>query len=239
MAGSNETTIHEMGAFAAARPRLLPLLVALAASPVHADALDDFVRAQMEKRHLPGAAIALVRDRAPVRFGAYGTADLTWEAPITADTVFAIGSLSKQFAAAAVMLLVQDGLLRLDARLDSVVSGMPSAWGAVTVRQLLTHTSGIASYTDLPDFETRNLLPVTREELVSSAARAPLLFPPGTDWSYGGTGYFVLGMIVEKVSGLSYAEFLERRIARPAGLVATRLAVPRDVVPRRAVEKGR
>jgi CubicO group peptidase (beta-lactamase class C family) len=207
-------------------------LALVSAPAVHADKVDDYLRAQMERRHVPGLAVAVVRDGKPVKLKGYGVASAELKAPVTKDTAFELASVTKQFTAAAVMLLAEDGKLGLEDPISKHLEGLPEAWQPVTVRQLLDHTSGIRSYTSVPALEFRK--DYTKDELLKLVRDAPPDFKPGERWSYNNTGYFLLGMLIEKASGREYGTFLRERIFQPLGMHDTRLNDRSAVIPNRA-----
>ena len=208
------------------------LLATFAAVPAVADPVDDLLRAEMKQRQIPGLALAVVRSGTTVRLQGYGLANLEWITPVTPVTVFEIGSLTKQFTAAAVLLLVQDGKLSLDDRLSRHLAGTPAAWSNITLRHLLTHTSGIRNYTGLPGFElTRHL---TRDQFIAQLAAQPLDFSPGAGWAYSNSGYSLLGHVVAATAGCDYWSFLRQRILQPLQMDATRDRFPGVIVPGRA-----
>ncbi|HYP53567.1 MAG TPA: serine hydrolase domain-containing protein, partial [Pyrinomonadaceae bacterium] len=135
--------------------RLVLVLLALAAASLsaRADRVDELVAARMRQRHVPGLALAVVRGGRVVKARGYGLANVELDVPVTTETVFEIGSITKQITASAVMLLVEDGKLRLDDKIGRHLPGLPDAWDEITVRHLLTHTSGVRNYTGLPGFE--------------------------------------------------------------------------------------
>ena len=201
-------------------------------SQARADRVDDYVRARMGERHVPGLALAVVRDGKPVKVRGYGLADVELNVPVGTETVFEIGSVTKQFTAAAVMMLVEEGKVGLDDRIAKYLPPVPPAWESVTVRQLLTHTSGIKNYTGLSGFELEKHL--TKEQFIKAVSGYPLDFAPGEKWSYSNTGFNLLGMIVEKASGQSYWDFMRARVFGPLGMTATTDRNPRLVIPNRA-----
>ena len=197
-----------------------------------ADPIDDYVRSQLAPRHLPGVSLAVVKDGRVVKAAGYGVASLELNAPVTPDTVFEIGSISKQFAANAVLLLVEDGKVKLDDPISSYVAPCPPAWAGITVRHVLTHTAGLA------DFDTGNIgfsyrREYTAGEFVELLGKQPLEFPPGEQWKYT-NAFPLLGIVVERASGLSYPEFVRTRIFTPLGLRSARFKSPSEVVPNRA-----
>lgn len=197
-----------------------------------ADATDEYVRAQMRERHVPGAAIAVVKDGKIVKAEGYGLANVELNVPATKDTVFEIGSVSKQITAAAIMLLAEEGKINTDEKISKYLPTAPEAWKNVTVRNLLTHTSGIKSYTGLSGFELTKRL--KRDEFVKAIGAFPLEFEPGERWNYSNTGYNLLGFIIESVTGKSYWDFVQTRIFKLLGMNQTANRDPQFIVPNRA-----
>jgi D-alanyl-D-alanine carboxypeptidase len=197
-----------------------------------ADRIDDYVREQMQRRHIPGLALAVVRDGRLVKQSGYGLANLELRVPATPETVFEIGSVTKQMTAAAIMLLVEEGKVALDDPLSKYLPDTPEAWSGITIRHLLTHTSGLKNYTGLTGFELTEGL--TREEFIKRIAPHPLAFAPGEQHSYGNTAYSLLGYVIEAASGRSYWQFVSERFFRPLGMRATTDRNPRRLVLNRA-----
>jgi D-alanyl-D-alanine carboxypeptidase len=197
-----------------------------------ADRVDDYVREQMRRRHIPGLALAVVRDGKLIKERGYGLANVELNVPVTPETVFEIGSITKQITAAAVMLLVEEGKVGLDDPLSKHLPDTPEAWAGVTVRHLLTHTSGLKNYTGLKGFELTERL--KRDEFVRRVAAHPPAFKPGDAHSYGNTNYSLLGYVIESASGKSYWEFVGGRIFRPLGMASTADRDPRNIVMNRA-----
>lgn len=213
---------------------LLLILLALFcfSPPVLADKIDDYVRAQMSERHIPGVALAVVRAGKIAKIEAYGLANVELNVPAAKDTVFEIGSVTKQITAAAVMLLVEDGKINLDEKISKYLPNAPETWSKVTVRNLLTHTSGIKNYTGSPGFELIKRL--KRDDFIRTAGAFPLDFKPGDRYSYSNTGYNLLGHIIESASGKSYWDFLRERIFTPLGMNQTADRDPQFIVKNRA-----
>lgn len=213
---------------------LTTILIMSGARAGEADAprpVDAIVRAAMQQRKTPGAAVGIVRDGVLEVSRAYGYADLELRVAARPDHLFEIGSVTKQFTAVCVMLLVEEGKVRLDAPAADYVEGLPPAWGAVTVRQAMNHTGGLPNYTAQPGFSWgRDYTPETILALVKDK---PLEFAPGERMAYSNTGYYLLGRLIANVSGMTYGEFLTERILRPAGMSRTRLS-EREVIPNRA-----
>jgi len=188
----------------------------------------------------PGAAALVRKDGRTVFERGYGAADLRTGRPIDGRTNFRLASVTKQFTAAAVMLLVHDGKLRYEDSLTSLIPGFPAYGHGVTVRHLLNHTSGLPDYEDLMAPADPSV-PVEEAQITDAGVLALLekqaagRFAPGTRWSYSNSGYVVLGLIVARVSGRSFPEFLHDRIFVPLGMTDTMAHVRgRDEVPRRA-----
>jgi len=201
-------------------------------SVLRADNVDDFLRAEMDKHHIPGLVVAISRKGQEPRTSAYGKANLELNVPASVDTEFEIGSLTKQFTAACILLLVQDGRISVDERISKYLPETPQAWSNITVRHLLTHTSGIKSYTGLAGFELSRHL--TQPQFIRALAPLPLEFVPGEQWKYCNSGYNLLGFIIENVSGRGYWDFLAGRVLGPLGMRSTTNRDPAILVLNRA-----
>ena len=209
----------------------------------------DFVRevdayASTEaQQHLFRGTVLVARNGKVVFEKAYGIADEEWSAANTTTTKFRIASLTKQFTAACILLLQERGLLRVEDPISRYLSGLPVAWQSITVHQLLTHTSGIHNYTDSPQIKKLDRTGATPRELVALVEDRPLDFKAGTQWSYSNTGYILLGMIIEKLSGQSYAEFLKANVFDRLGMTNSGYDRATDVLKERAygydVKNGR
>jgi CubicO group peptidase (beta-lactamase class C family) len=184
--------------------------------PAPPDEIDKYVLKEMEKEKIPGLALAVVQDGKVVRATGYGVAQLDTRAPVTPETVFRLASVSKQFTAAGILLLVEDGKVGLDEKISKYLPDTPETWKEITVRQLMNHTSGLIRDSPISDF-----LEPTDADIYKATAARPLLSKPGETWAYCNTGYFLQGQIIEKVSGKSYGEFLRERIFAPLGMNAT------------------
>ncbi|KPJ61550.1 MAG: hypothetical protein AMJ46_00035, partial [Latescibacteria bacterium DG_63] len=182
------------------------------------DGVDEYIQAQMEERHVPGLAIAVLRGGSIVKAKGYGLANIEHSVPVRPNTIFQSGSLGKQFTSAAVMMLVEEGRLKLDDPISRYLDGTPDTWADITVRHLLTHTSGIREYEERVDY-TRDY---TEEEFVGIAADQPLDFVPGESWSYSNTGYVLLGILLGKVAGSRWGDFVQERIFDRIGMETAR-----------------
>lgn len=205
------------------------LLLALSAA-VQADNVDDYVKAQMERQHIPGVSLLVIKDDKIIKSQGYGLANVELNVPATADTVYKIGSVSKQFIAAGIMLLVQDGKISLDDPVGKFLEGTPDTWKPITVRHLLTHTSGIVR--EAPGFDP---LKVQNDaDVIKTAYPLPLRFTPGEKYEYCNVGYFSLAEIISKVSGKPWGDFLKERVFDPLGMNSTRTTNMTELVPNRA-----
>ncbi len=208
---------------------LIIILLTISAS---ADEVDNFVRAQLAERHIPGAAIAVIKKGKIIKAKGYGLASVEFNIPVTPETVFEIGSVSKQMTAAGILLLWEDGKLKLDEKISSYLPNTPASWEKVTVRNLLTHTSGIKSYSSLSGFELSKRL--KRDDFIKALSLQPLDFVTGTNYIYSNSGYNLLGFIIESVSGKNYWDFMRERIFKPLGMNKTANRDPQFVIPNRA-----
>lgn len=193
--------------------------------------VDAYVLGQLREQRIPGMALAVVRDGQIIKAKGYGWANVELDVPVKPETIFQTGSVGKQFTAAAVMMLVEEGKVGLDDPISKYFVDAPLTWKDVTVRNLLTHTSGIPDYTEkLIDLRKD----YTEAQLVKIFERLPLNFPPGQKWSYSNTGYVLLGILIHKVTGQFYGDFLHARIFAPLGMTSTRIISEADIIPNRA-----
>jgi CubicO group peptidase (beta-lactamase class C family) len=179
-------------------------------------------------------SVLIVKDGHVVADRSFGSANVEWNIPNSSSTKFRIGSLTKQFTAASILLLAERRRLRLDDPVSKYVDNTPQAWRDITLFELLTHTSGIVSLTDLPDDEATVIHGGTPAEIVSRFRDKPLQFAPGSKARYSNSGYILLGMVVEKASGISYGGFLHSNIFGPLGMYNTGIESKNVVVPRLA-----
>src|SRR5579871_3330081 len=145
--------------------------------------VDAYMTGEMARRHIPGASVAVVKDGKIVLAKGYGLANVELNVPATAATVYEIGSITKQFTATAIMMLVEEGKIDLDEKIAKYLDGLPDAWSDITVRHLLTHTSGIKSYTSVPTFLKTLRQDFTKQEIVNLVSSYPLEFKPGEKFS--------------------------------------------------------
>jgi D-alanyl-D-alanine carboxypeptidase len=184
------------------------------------DKVDRLVRDKMYNDVIPGLTLAVVKDGKILKVQSYGFANVDFKVPVTTNTIFRIGSVSKQFIATAIMILVEEGKLNLDDPVGKYLDGTPRYWNKITIRNLLTHTSGI------PDFLGENIPADTSpdafdQSVFKAVACRRLHFAPGEEWRYSNSNYHLLGMIIRKITGKPYEDFLRERIFQPLGMTQT------------------
>ena len=206
---------------------ILPLLLALSL-PAPADPVDDFAQAELERQKIPGLAVGIYRNGNIVKQQGYGLANVEHQIPVSADTVFQTASIGKMFAAAAVMLLVEDGKIRLDQSVRTYLPEAPKSWQPITIRHLLNHTGGIGNTET--DWQQNS----SEKHMLRRIYAAPLQFKPGSRWAYSNNGYALLGAVITRVSGKHYGEILQERVFAPLGMTSARVISERDIVPHRA-----
>ncbi|MDX2042081.1 MAG: serine hydrolase [Acidobacteriota bacterium] len=206
------------------------IILAVASAIAQADKVDDYVKTEMQRQHIPGVSIAVVKDGKIIKVEGYGLANIEHNVPARPETVYQIGSVSKQLIAAGVLLLIQDGKVRLEDKLSQFLDGTPETWKDITVRHLLTHTSGIVR--EAPGFDPFKVQ--ADADVIKTAYPLPLRFAPGEKWEYCNVGYFSLAEIIRKVSGKPWGEFLKERLFLPLEMNVTRTTTLTDIVYNRA-----
>ena len=202
----------------------------LASAADQSVAVDEYIHSEMAKQHIPGLALLVSRGGQVIRAQGYGMANVELQVPVKPETIFQSGSVGKQFTAAAVMMLVEEGRIGLEDPLTKYFPDAPSTWKQVTIRELLSHTAG---FTDYPKtFDMRK--DYTEKELLKIVESIPLAFPPGSSWSYSNLGFLTLGILIHRVTGEFYGDFLQERIFRPLDMRATRIISEADIVPNRS-----
>ena len=199
---------------------------------------DEYMNAAVKVDGFSGS-ILVARDGQPIVSRGYGMANFELGVPNTPQTVFRIGSVTKQFTAMAVMMLQERGLLNVNDSICKYLADCPAAWQPVTVKNLLTHTSGIPSYTGFPDFARTAALPATSAEMIGRFRDKPLDFPVGEKYAYNNSGYYLLGAIIERVSGKTYENFLQENIFTPLGMKQTGYDNPARIIKNRAAGYAR
>jgi CubicO group peptidase (beta-lactamase class C family) len=198
--------------------------VAQAQSPA---ALTDYVHAAMQSQHIPGLSLLVIKDGKIIRAEGFGLANVELQVPVKPESVFQSGSVGKQFTATAVMMLVEEGKIGLDDPITKYFPDAPATWKEVTVRELLSHTAGLGDYPK--DFNFRK--DWTEDEELKLIESIPLAYPPGTKWAYSNFGYVTLGILIHRVTGEFYGDFLQQRIFQP---LSTRIISEADIVPNRS-----
>ena len=207
---------------------LILSLAVQAQSPT--DAVSDYVKAEMQRQHIPGLSLLVVRGGKIMKAEGFGLANVELQVPVKAETIFQSGSVGKQFTATAVMMLVEEGRVGLDDPLTKFFPNAPQSWRDVTVRELLSHTSGFGDYPKNFNFRKD----WTEDELLKLVESIPLAYPPGTKWEYSNFGYLTLGILLHRVTGEFYGDFLQQRIFQPLDMRSTRIISEADIVPNRA-----
>lgn len=205
------------------------------AAKAQPDSIAQQVTKEMQKQHIPGLALLVAREGKIIRAEGFGFANLELQVPVKPETVFQSGSMGKQFAATAVMMLVEEGKIALDDSITKYLDNAPATWKPITVRQLLSHTAGFPDYPDDYDFQKNYKDKLSYEqELLKLAAGLPLTSEPGTKFKYCNLGYATVGILIHKVTGKFYGDFLAERIFRPLGMQSTRIISEADIIPNRA-----
>ncbi len=209
------------------------LLLLFPSVAAQADKVDDYITSEMKNRRIPGLALAVVKNGEVIKAKGYGLANLELNVPVTTDSVFELASVTKSFTATALMMLVEEGKVGLDDKISTHLINAPYSWRDITVRHLLTHTAGFAS--DCKEIREQGWLAnYTTAEMFEAGSKCPLDFAPGERWQYSCQGYFLLGMIIEKVSGQRYREFVRERIFQPLGMTTTTVIDQWEIIENRA-----
>lgn len=196
--------------------------------------VDEVVRSQMEQQKIPGVSLAVMRDGKIIKATGYGLASIELNVPVAPDMLFHSSSLAKAFTATAVMMLVEEGKVGLDDKISKYLPEAPPSWNEVTIRRLLTHTSGIRDFFGEdgdPEYDFHQNL--TEDEMVRKFAAQTMRFPPGEKWSYCNAGYVILGVLIHRVTGKFWFDFEKERIFDPLGMTSTRLIGTDDIIPKR------
>ena len=192
--------------------------------------IDEYLRKEMQAQQIPGVALAVVKDGKIVLARGFGLANIEHQVPVKPETIFQSGSTGKQFTATAVMMLVEEGKLSLDDKITKYFPDAPESWNNITLRHLLTHTSGMTDYPR--DFDLRR--DYTEDDLLQRIKAIPLAFQPGEKWSYSNLAYVTLGILIHKVSGKFYGDFLQERVFKPLDMSTARIISEADIIPNRA-----
>jgi len=201
-----------------------------AQNPVSPAAVDDYVKAEMQRQHIPGLSLLVAKNGKTVQAEGFGLANVELQVPVKPETVFQSGSVGKQFTATAVLMLVEEGKVSLNDPLTKYFKDAPASWKDATVRELLSHTAGFGDYPKNFNFRKD----WTEDELLNLVESIPLAYPPGTKWEYSNLGFLTLGILIHRVTGEFYGDFLQQRIFHPLGMTSTRIISEADIVPNRA-----
>ncbi|MGZ8516805.1 MAG: serine hydrolase domain-containing protein [Chitinophagaceae bacterium] len=200
--------------------------------------VDSFISLQMTQKNIAGLSLAVMREGKIIHSKGYGYANLEHKIPADTNTVYLMASITKTFVAVATMILVEEGKISLTDTIGKHVRGLPAHWNVVTIQQLLSHTSGIKGSVDWPPpckmelkYDNYNY---TTADVIKETACLPLSFIPGEKWEYSGRGYFVLGMLIEAVSGKTFEEFLKEKIFDPLQMNNTKMINYKAIIPNRA-----
>ena len=199
-----------------------------------AGAIDELVEAVMVEGPVSGVAVGVARGRRIIHTAGYGYADVENQLPVTPETVFRVGSISKQFTAAIIMQLAEEGALDLNDPLTKYLPDYPGYGSEVTISSLLNHTAGIKNYTTMERWWETLSVEMSPEQLVASFRDAPFNFRPGTNFSYTNSGYALLGVIAERLTGQPLGGIFNERLFVPLGLPSTSFCDDRALVPNRA-----
>ncbi|MBN4004594.1 serine hydrolase domain-containing protein [Nostoc sp. LPT] len=197
--------------------------------------IDDYIRAVMTQNQIPGLSVAVVQEGEPVLVKGYGLANVEHSVPATEHTVYEIASVGKTFTATAIMILVEQGIISLEDAIADYLDCLPITWqNVVTIGHILSHQSGIPSYTDASNYWEITHLNLSKSEILALVTHLPLKLQPGEFSAYDNTGYYLLGLLLEKVTEQSYGDLLQERIFAPLEMNATVMNNPSDIVPNRA-----
>jgi len=194
--------------------------------------INEVVTKVMQEKHIPGLSIAVSMPGGKVIEESYGLANVEYKQPVEKDSRFEIGSISKTFTAIGVMMLQEEGKLSVNDRITKYFPQYPG-WNEITLKHLLQHTSGIKDVTDVEPFKSNQGKEWTPQEVVAGIAREPLDFEPGQKARYSNAGCIILGLVIEKVTGISYGDFLAAKIAKPLGMAHTSLGSNSALIPKR------
>ncbi len=200
--------------------------------------IDDFVNHEMARQRIPGLELGIYSRGRILLAKGYGLANVELDVPVKPETLMQSGSVGKQFVSAAIMMLVEEGKISLDDSITKYFPDAPAAWKPILIKNLLSHTSGLSEY-ESPDRTGLNgpfyfRLDFTEDELAKKVEALPIEWAPGEKWDYRNTNYMLLGLIIHKITGMPYKEFLGDRIFKPLGMTSTRLISDRDIIPNRA-----
>jgi CubicO group peptidase (beta-lactamase class C family) len=228
--GRRESPEHKPGTMIAAHSKGV---AAASQSAPDVPRMEQVIQSFVSGNHFMGSVL-VARGSEIVLDKGYGFANLEWETPNSPSTKFRLGSITKQFTAASILLLEERGKLSVNDPVKKYMPDAPAAWDKITIFNLLTHTSGIPSFTSFPDYASLEPFPATAEQLVKRFRDKPLDFQPGEKWDYSNSGYVLLGYLIEKISGGSYERFVRDNIFKPLGMKDSGYDSNSAIIPRRA-----
>jgi len=209
------------------------LLVGLSAAQDNVSRMEEVIQSYVSSKTFMGSVLVARGDKIILSKG-YGFANLEWQVADTPETKYRLGSITKQFTAASILLLEERGKLKTDDPVKKYISDAPADWDKVTIFHLLTHTSGIPSFTDFPDYSSTEATATTPEKLVARFRDKPLDFQPGEKWKYSNSGYVLLGYLIEKIAQQSYSQFVQENIFNPLGMKDSGYDSNTAIIPHRA-----
>lgn len=197
--------------------------------------VNNYVRNIMTQKRIPGMSVSVVKAGEILLAKGYGIANLEHSIPATEKTVYEMASVGKTFTAYVVMMLVEAGVIELDNAIADYLDNLPPAWDSVKIRHILSHQSGLPNYTNVENYWTDIIrYELSQKEIIALVKGLPLKFQPGEYSSYDNTGYYLLGMMLERITGQTYADLMQERLFRPLGMNATIMNNPKEIVPHRA-----
>jgi CubicO group peptidase (beta-lactamase class C family) len=191
------------------------------------DPVDTYIQSALQRHHIPGLTLAVLQNGVLIKHRAYGLASLELNVPMTVTTRYNIAALTKMFTGAAILKLIEAGQLALTDQVGTILPTLPAPWHKITIYHLLTHTAGLS---DLADSVAGTFIAETREEALGLLAARPLLSQPGESWRYNQTGYVLLGMVIETLTGLAFDTFLTQQFLHPLGMSATCFGDSREII---------
>ena len=206
------------------------ILLCISSTASGADPADDWARGFMAKTQAPGVALAVIRDGKVMKARTYGYANLEWQQPVTRDTLFWLDSLTKLFTAVSILQLAEQGKLSLDDAIAKYLTDAPAAWRGVTIRQLLAHTSGIKD-DYWQSYRGSMLVDYNENDIQAYAFSQPMVSKPGEQYAYNNEGYYLLGVVIAKVTGEPYTKWMTEHVLKRAGMKTARMFNAWEVVP--------
>ncbi len=216
---------------AAIRVAVILMILTVFTLQLRADTIDDYIAEQMREKNIPGLTLGIIKDGQIVKVKAYGLASIELDVPASTETVYQLASTTKSFTICAIYKLYEEGKLDLNASIAEYLPELPEAWAGVTVQHCISHTSGLP-----PIFENSWTLPEeeTIDELLKTVFKKEMAGRPGEKIAYNQTGYVLLGMIIEKATGMRFEDYLQSAFFKPLGMTSTRFGDYREVIKRRA-----